>query len=144
MKYCPEIVAKICEHVSNGLTAKDSCTLEDISEQTFYTWLSDPEKPDFRESVKKAEQGFKESNLKIIRFHAAKNWVAAAWLCERKFPEEFALRTKQEFSGWIEGAEKDAEKKDRVVKLRGWLNKVADNSATKQEPTEKDVALVPA
>lgn len=130
-KYCPEIVEAICSHISNGLTVKDSCTLEDISDKTIYEWLNDPDKDDFRLCVKKAEQNFKESNLKIIHNHAQKNWFAAAWLVERKFPDEWALKTKTEFSGYVEQSESDKEKRQRLDKLKTFLNEVETKKGSK-------------
>lgn len=131
MKYCPEIVAALCGHISNGLTAKDSCTLEDISTTTYHEWLNDPTKVDFAQALKKAEQNFKESNLKIIHNHAQKNWFAAAWLVERKFPDEWALKTKTEFSGYVEQSESDKEKRQRLDKLKTFLNEVETKKGSK-------------
>jgi hypothetical protein len=53
MKYCPEIVAKICKYLESGGTQIGACGYAGISKQTFHNWLHD--KIDFLDSVKKAE-----------------------------------------------------------------------------------------
>lgn len=69
-KYCPEIVQKICELIEkDSFTDKEICAQVDISQETFITWKRD--KPEFSESIKKAEQVF----LKFIATEARKSLV---------------------------------------------------------------------
>ena len=81
---------------ADGLSNKDICAAVGISEQTFYRWLSEPSTKLHRElceRLKKEESAYKETLLNTIRDAAlAKNgnWTAAAWLLERKYPEEYA------------------------------------------------------
>ena len=66
-----------------------------IHESTFYRWIGDPKTKLQRalsEGLKKEESAFKRTLLTTIRSAAlARNqyWTAAAWLLERKYPDEF-------------------------------------------------------
>ena len=87
------------EALEYGLTISDSCTLANISRQTYYRHFNEDE--EFQNRIAKAELKLKQDCLKYIKDKAPKNWFASAWLLERKFPEEFALKTKMEHSGEI-------------------------------------------
>jgi len=100
-KYCPEIVQKIIEKIKLGLTEKDAYTLAGINHDSFYKWKKN--KPEFAEKLKKAETELKQKHLARIQEASIKTWTASAWLLERKFPEEFSLRSKFEHSGKIDG-----------------------------------------
>jgi len=75
---CPEIVEANLQAYVQRLTPKDSCLLEDICEETYYTWLKDPAKPAILSAIKKANRDSR-THLNLIRIHAVKNWFAAAW-----------------------------------------------------------------
>jgi len=93
------LVKEICEYIATGNTFERACRLSNISESIFYDWKAKGEKEkqgkylDFLEAVKKAGEEFKQTNIDIIQ-QAAKDgtWQAAAWLLERKHPEEFGRR----------------------------------------------------
>jgi hypothetical protein len=100
------MIKLICGHVSKGSSELDACLLSGISRAIFYRWKragSDEEDSDtpsiykqFEEALRIAEAHFKKEHLG--RISAASNsdkrkqWQASAWLLERKFPQEFALR----------------------------------------------------
>jgi len=67
-KYCKKIVTQICKLIeSDSYTAKEVCEHVNISQETFITWKR--EKPEFSESIKRAEQVF----LKTIASEAKKS-----------------------------------------------------------------------
>ena len=76
-----------------------SCRLAGISDSIFYKWKARGEKENegvylqFLQASLKASEQFKQTNINIIQA-AAKDgtWQAAAWLLERKHPEEFGRR----------------------------------------------------
>lgn len=67
-----------------------------IHEATLYRWLNKPSSKLHRalgESLKKAEADYKRTLLTTIREAALRKngqWTAAAWLLERKYPDEYA------------------------------------------------------
>jgi len=104
MKYCSELVKQICDLIEEGVFAKDACLCVDISEETYYRWkrptLADgspnPEyKPEFSESIKKAEANRKSNLIQSIK--RDRSWQSKAWMLERLHRDEYAER--KEFTG---------------------------------------------
>lgn len=97
MKYSEELTQEICKYLKAGNSQLDSATLAGISEETFYTWKK--EKVEFSEAVKKAESECKARSIALILKAGEQTWQAAAWWLERKYPDEFALKQKNEITG---------------------------------------------
>lgn len=73
-----------------------------ISEATFYRWLQKPTcklHRALKESLKRAEAECKGELLETIKATATREknpqWTAAAWLLERKYPDEYAQTTRK-------------------------------------------------
>ena len=105
-KCTQELIDKAAEMKRHGLANKDICQALCITESTFYRWLSDDRNKLHRalkESLKKAEAEYKGELLESIMETAtrAKNpqWTAAAWLLERKYPDEYAQTTRKNEDG---------------------------------------------
>jgi len=105
MKYSKEIVEEICKYINAGNNYKDSANLAGVSESTFYDWQRELEsdgKPnpsyhvELVEALKKAENTCKARNIAFIQKAAQTTWQAAAWWLERKYHNEFALKTVME------------------------------------------------
>ncbi len=90
MKYGPEITAEIAGYISSGLNRTDSVVLANISYETFCAWTK--EHLEFSEAIKQAEIRFKQIHIHRIAKAGETVWQASAWLLERKFPDEFALK----------------------------------------------------
>ena len=94
-KITEDLIKIICELKGKGMSNKDICMAVGIHEATLYRWLNKPSARLHRvlsEEFKKAEARYKQERLDTIRGAAlAKRqyWTAAAWLLERKYPEEF-------------------------------------------------------
>lgn len=97
-KLTPELQKKVCEIIKAGNYAKTACILAGISESTFYSWKKQGmnEKSgkylEFLESIKKAEKFAEAYFVQLIREAAENspmNWKAAAWLLERRNPDEW-------------------------------------------------------
>lgn len=82
----------VIEAIADGLPIMAACRLGNVSKQTFYRRLEKDSK--FREQIELAEVRFMESRLKIIDMAAEKNWPAAAWRLERRFPAHFSLKNR--------------------------------------------------
>lgn len=77
-----------------GLTNADICRALGVSETAWYNWLREPDtkvKVALVEGLKKSESDYKAALLKRIADASEKpqHWMAAAWLLERKYPEEY-------------------------------------------------------
>ena len=91
-----ELVEKAVEMKSNGLNDCDIAAAIGVCKQTFSKWINHPEtkvQRELSECIKKAESSYKEALLNTIRDAALaknSNWTAAAWLLERKYPDEYS------------------------------------------------------
>ena len=91
MKYCPEIIKEISGYIVDGYNQHDAAIMAGISEALFYEWMKN--KIEFIEAIKKAHAEYKHEHLQIIRKAATNgSWQASAWLLERRYKDEFALR----------------------------------------------------
>lgn len=97
-----DLVEKAVEMKSHGLSNADICRGLGVSETAFYNWLREPDnrvKLALVDGLRKAEAEYKEQLLQTI-WKAASNgpqtWTAAAWLLERKYPDEFGQRQRRE------------------------------------------------
>lgn len=99
-KLTEELIQRMASLKGDGLSNKDICRAVGIHEATLYRWLSKPSGRLHRalgESLKKAEADYKRTLLTTIREAATKKngqWTAAAWLLERKYPDEYAQTTR--------------------------------------------------
>lgn len=125
MKYSPEKTQEICKRLEVGLGRTDACILSDISYETFTQWMK---KPEFSENIKKSEIKCKERNISIIQKAAITTWTAAAWWLERKHADEFAQRTHQQISGYLERGEGEADLKAQKERVSKRMNEMVEES----------------
>jgi len=102
-KYSPERVEEICKYISEGLSQKDAAILSGIGESTLYYWkseskenpspLSEKDRLALLESLKRAEAENKRRHIINIDTASNKSWQASAWWLERKYKDEFAVRS---------------------------------------------------
>lgn len=107
-KLTPELQGEICQYIAGGNTFERACILVGIHRVTFMRWRNKGQIAksgkfcDFCNAVKRAEEQFKAHNIDLIQQAANKQWQAAAWLLERKYPEEFGRREKIEVSNKLD------------------------------------------
>ena len=93
-KLTEDIIRQAVEMKSHGLNDCDIARAIGVCKQTFSKWVNHPKtklQRELSEQHKKAEAAYKEALLLRIWNAADKsqNWTAAAWLLERKFPDEY-------------------------------------------------------
>ena len=94
-KLTQEMVDQAIQLKADGLSNGDIVCALGIHESTFYRWVGEPKnrlQRELSEGLKKEEAEFKHTLLTTIRAAAlARNqyWTAAAWLLERKYPDEY-------------------------------------------------------
>lgn len=109
-KLTEEMVEQAIKLKGDGLSNGDIICALGIHESTFYRWIGDPKNKPQRtlsEGLKKEEAEFKQTLLTTIRAAAlARNqyWTAAAWLLERKYPDEYGKAERQRDTGNDEAA----------------------------------------
>jgi transposase len=96
----PERITAILSGIEGGLTETDAAQTAGISRGTLYNWKS--EDPDLIEAIAAAKSRFVRTLTALILQHAASrfpnSWQAAAWLLERRFPDDFGAKQRLEIS----------------------------------------------
>lgn len=93
-----ELIDQAAQLKTEGMTDKDICAVLGIHPSSFYRWLNTPKtrlERELGDALKKAEAYYKQALTGLIKQAAVErssNWTAAAWLLERKFPDEYAKR----------------------------------------------------
>ena len=108
-KYTEEIINTLLQGLREGKGRHKACKEANIDYRTFLNWLEDENKSSFFTQVKDAEkegnQVTKETCEQAIMNAATNNdkpiWQAAAWMLERKFPEEYRNKQEHEHSGGL-------------------------------------------
>lgn len=111
-KLTQELVDQAIALKADGLSNGDIICALGIHESTFYRWIGDPKnrlQRELSEGLKKEEAAFKRTLLTTIRAAAlARNqyWTAAAWLLERKYPDEYGKADRRRDEEGAEAAPK--------------------------------------
>lgn len=111
-KLTQELVDKAIALKADGLSNGDIICALGIHESTFYRWIGDPKNKlqrELSEGLKREEAAFKQTLLTTIRSAAlARNqyWTAAAWLLERKYPDEYGKAERRRDEEGAEAAPK--------------------------------------
>lgn len=78
---------------SNGVSDKDIAAALCVNPSTFSRWVNHPKSKaqnQLSQQLKKAEADYKSFLLNTIAKSAqTRDWKAAAWLLERKYPQEY-------------------------------------------------------
>lgn len=104
-KLTEELIDRMVSLKGDGLSNHDICCAVGIHEATLYRWIGNPRNKLQRalcERLKKAESDYKLALLGTIRSAAMARhqyWTAAAWLLERKYPDEYGKAERQRDDG---------------------------------------------
>jgi hypothetical protein len=86
---------KVCHWIEQGESASEACRTELVGYKSFRRHVQANAK--FQRRLKEAEEVrehfLREYHIENIRKHAPKNVLASLWWLERRYPNEFALRT---------------------------------------------------
>jgi len=93
-KFSPEIAEKICGYLSTGCYLETAAALAGVSKSALWEWIDKGRKGkaqyvEFVEQVDRALAKVQVTALAVIRTAADKHWQAAAWLLERRWPNEW-------------------------------------------------------
>ena len=95
-KCTAELIRNAIRLKKGGANHKDIAAAVGVSEWQFSRWINNPKTPgqtQLAQEMKKAEADYKNALLAIIAKEAKeRDWKAAAWLLERKYPEEYSRR----------------------------------------------------
>ena len=90
-KATPNTLKIILDAIADGLTQRDASILAGISEDTLSLWKRD--NSDFSEQIRQKEIECKRKHIKNIEKASEKTWQASAWFLERKYKNEFSVKS---------------------------------------------------
>lgn len=99
-KYNEYTKAEIIKYIEDGYSQADAAQMSSVGESTFYEWLQ--ANPEFAESIKRAVIKSKQVLIERVKRHGITDWKANAWLLERRFPQEYAIKQITEHTGKVE------------------------------------------
>lgn len=105
MKLSKQTISEAVRLVSLGLNDKDVADYIGVAPQTFSTWRNHPKNSlqhELSEALKKADSQRKAALLSRIIGASDTSWQAAAWLLERRYPEEYAKPKRPEEDTTVE------------------------------------------
>jgi hypothetical protein len=80
----------VLEALRKGLSISAACAAAQVGRTTWYRWVEAD--PTLEERAEEALSAVETRLLGIIEEHAVKQWQAAAWILERRFPKRWSLR----------------------------------------------------
>jgi hypothetical protein len=93
--FTPRRFIRICRHIEEGSTISQACRLELVTYNGFRKHVK--RNPSYQRRLKEAEkihdEVLRDYALEMVKKAMPRNWVAAITFLERKWPNEFALRT---------------------------------------------------
>ena len=97
-KLTPEVHEAIVDGINAGLTFRLSCARAGVTPATFYRWLEKGEAAQggvFKEFCDTVSRARADSALRLvsqITLQAPTDWRAAAFILERRFPDDYGRR----------------------------------------------------
>lgn len=108
LKLTPEAHKTICQALASGVYRKDAAQYAGIGVSTFYRWMETGEadteagvespQATLWKGVIEAEAKAKTRLSALIVKAAVEDWRAAAWILERKHPDEYGRRDRVEIT----------------------------------------------
>ena len=98
-----ELIALICENIARGFSYDKAAQNNGIAASTFFRWLRKGHEDGaeeiykhFANEVKAASDFSEDEALQLIRSAATidRNWKAASWFLEKRFPEKYGKSSK--------------------------------------------------
>lgn len=89
-KFTEEVRAKILQALRDGCNREGAARSAGITGRTLRRWMADKEDPEcvaLREAVIEAEGASVAGLVQTIKKASEKQWQAAAWLLERRYPD---------------------------------------------------------
>lgn len=95
------LLPEVCKHIANGVPIKHACAAAGIASSTLRGWLADEERQGedspyagTHEAIESAKAASVIGLLDQIYAAASDDWRAAAWMLERRFPNDFGKVTR--------------------------------------------------
>lgn len=139
-KLTPEVQEKIINRLKIGMYVEPACAYAGINKDTYYDWIkrgARGESPykDFFDAVEEAISSAETRLLTKVQQLAEKQWQAAAWILERRWPHRWCKKEKVEHTG-KDGAEIKIDSKQAREEIIKVAMKAREEK--KLKPAKKD------
>ena len=121
MKYSKEKTDTLIKALKLGVSIKSACACAGISSTTYYEWLKQHD--EFRIAIDSTQYHVERKALRELRKLAKDNWRVWAWLLERRYPDQWSIKSEQK----IEMHTPCNEGQTTVINL---LQKITEDSRT--------------
>lgn len=105
-KCTQEAIERAVELKKRGVLDKDIAAALTVRPDTFSKWINHPKSENqlqLSQALKKVEADYKSNLLAMIYNAGAEGtWQAAAWILERKYPEEFGRKDRVQAEAKVE------------------------------------------
>jgi transposase len=106
-KFTTEVEDRLLRALRLGCYVETAAALAGISRDTFYDWIKKGAKgvAPYAAFARKVDQAMAESearDLAVILKAAEKNWTAAAWRLERRFPDRYGRNDRTRVEAKVE------------------------------------------
>lgn len=156
------IIDELVKRIEHGMPYAQAAAAVRITKRTFYRWKAlgeevatkleemDLDEPDdsfqeieiaywqFYHAIKVAETTCLDRNLLTIQVASENHWQAAAWWCERRFPQDFGRFTRIEHTG---NEEKPVAVKTSDVTTEDVLRRLSPEDRRKLREVQKAMQL---
>lgn len=97
-KLSAEITAKVCDDLRAGHSVSSACASAGIHQASYFGWMARGEAGErrfveFFDAVTQAKADGARQLEAVVRKSAMDDWRAAAWMLERRLPDEWSKRT---------------------------------------------------
>lgn len=129
-KKTEERIEIILMNLRQGMTREIACTQAGISSRTLYNWCeADAELADDVEAAIDVSKAVLINEIKALG-QARQDWRAAAWMLERRWPQEFGAKRD------VDVTINKSDGSDVVVSMVAQAQEMLTEQAAKVDPTE--------
>jgi transposase len=153
-KLTPEVEARLLQALGTAAFKKTAAPYAGIGRSTLYRWLEQGEadieagiNSDLRKFVERANKAEAEAELRLlaeITGAKSKNWRSAAWILERKHPNQWGRRGERDIitnaGDFHEEYERAQERLEVLTEMgldRGWIRSVCSIMRRSNETDEQ-------
>ena len=100
-KCTPKVIARVARILALGGTINSACRAGGIDPVSYYKWIKRGEAGEepfvnFLHAIKESQAVAEEKALRVIDEAMLDSWQAAAWLLERRYPNDWGRRQRMD------------------------------------------------
>lgn len=144
LKLTLRIKNKIGRSIEKGMSIKNAVKIAGIHESTYYDWMHKGEAAtsgqysEFYKYIEMCKAKSEEKLITVITDAADKgDWKPAAWILERRFPDQWGKIDRLDISGKLKTEDETGPLTDEVIDARNQYLKAVSNAKKQNRENEK-------